>query len=296
MKISEFTFDLPQELIAQTPAERRGEDRLLVIDRKTGAYSDMMMQDFPSLVEPGSIVVVNDTRVRKARVFGISETGGKVEFLFTGAVGPTRWQAMVSKSRKQRPGKGYDFYTPDGQLYCKAVIDTDVDDKDSGSSLKIVRFDRPIDEDFFQKCGHVPLPPYIKREDDFNDEKRYQTIFANECGSMASPTAGLHFTPERVDKLADKGVEVLHITLHVGMGTFLPVRTENLEDHVMHTESYHVSEEVAEKINSARKEGRKIVAIGTTSVRTLESATDENGVIHPVNKETNIFIYPGYKF
>ena len=297
MKISEFAFDLPQELIAQTPAERRGEDRLLVIDRKTGAYSDMMMQDFPSLVEPGSIVVVNDTRVRKARVFGISETGGKVEFLFTGAVGPTRWQAMVSKSRKQRPGKGYDFYTPDGQLYCKAVIDTDVDDNDSGSSLKIVRFDMPIDEDFFQKCGHVPLPPYIKREDDFNDEKRYQTIFANECGSMASPTAGLHFTPEMVDKLADKGVEVLHITLHVGMGTFLPVRTENLEDHVMHTESYHVSEEVAEKINSARKEGRKIVAIGTTSVRTLESAVNrETGLLEAKSSSTNLFITPGFEF
>ena len=297
MKISEFTFELPQELIAQTPAERRGEDRLLVIDRKTGAYSDMMMQDFPSLVEPGSIVVVNDTRVRKARVFGVSETGGRVEFLFTGAVGPDRWQAMVSKSKKQRPGKGYEFHTPDGELYCKAVIDTDVDDNDAGSSLKIVRFDRPVDEDFFQKCGHVPLPPYIKREDDFNDEKRYQTIFANECGSMASPTAGLHFTPEMVDKLQAKGVEVLHITLHVGMGTFLPVRTENLEDHVMHTESYHVSEEVAEKINRARKEGRKIVAIGTTSVRTLESAVNrETGLLEAKNSATNLFITPGFEF
>ena len=297
MKISEFTFDLPQELIAQTPAQKRGEDRLLVIDRKTGAWSDMMMQDFPSLVEDGSVVVVNDTRVRKARVFGISETGGRVEFLFTGAVGPDRWQAMVSKSKKQRPGKGYGFFTPEGDLYCKATIDSDVDDQDSGSSLKIVKFDRPIDEDFFQKCGHVPLPPYIKREDDFNDEKRYQTIFANECGSMASPTAGLHFTPEMVEKLQKKGVEVLHITLHVGMGTFLPVRTENLEDHVMHTESYHVSEEVAEKINRARKEGRKIVAIGTTSVRTLESAVNrETGLLEAKSSATNLFITPGFEF
>lgn len=297
MKISEFTFDLPQELIAQTPAARRGEDRLLVIDRNTGDYRDMMMQDFPDLVESNSVVVVNDTRVRKARVFGISETGGKVEFLFTGAVGPDRWQAMVSKSKKQRPGKGYDFFTPEGDIYCKAVIDTDVDDHDSGSSLKIVKFDRPIDEDFFQKCGHVPLPPYIRREDDFNDEKRYQTIFANECGSMASPTAGLHFTPEMVEKLQNKGVEVLHITLHVGMGTFLPVRTENLEDHVMHTESYHVSEEVAEKINRARKEGRKVVAIGTTSVRTLESAVNrETGLLEAKSSATNLFITPGFEF
>ena len=297
MKISEFTFDLPQELIAQTPAQKRGEDRLLVIDRNTGSYADMMMQDFPSLVEEGSVVVVNDTRVRKARVFGISETGGRVEFLFTGAVGPDRWQAMVSKSRKQRPGKGYSFFTPEGNLYCNAIIDSDVDDHDEGSSLKIVKFDRQIDEDFFQKCGHVPLPPYIKREDDFNDEKRYQTIFANECGSMASPTAGLHFTPEMVEKLQKKNVEVLHITLHVGMGTFLPVRTENLEDHVMHTESYHVSDEVADKINRAKKEGRKIVAIGTTSVRTLESAVNrETGLLEAKNSATNLFITPGFEF
>ncbi len=297
MKISEFTFELPQELIAQTPAQRRGDDRLLVIDRVSGEYRDMQMKDFPSLVEPGSVVVVNDTRVRKARVFGISETGGKVEFLFTGALSSDRWQAMVSKSRKQRPGKGYEFLTPDGKVYCKAIIDTDVDDNDQGSSLKVVKFDRPIDENFFQVCGHVPLPPYIKREDDFNDEKRYQTIFANECGSMASPTAGLHFTPEMVDLLAKKGVEVLHITLHVGMGTFLPVRTENLEDHVMHTESYHVSEEVAQKVNQAKAEGRKIVAIGTTSVRTLESAVNrETGLLEAKSSSTNLFIKPGFKF
>jgi len=297
MKISEFTFDLPQELIAQTPAQRRGDDRLLVIDRKTGEYQDMQMSDFPSLIEPGSVIVVNDTKVRKARVFGISETGGKVEFLFTGALGPDRWQAMVSKSKKQRPGKGYDFLDKDGNLYCRAVIETDVQDSDSGSSLKVVKFDRPVDEDFFQKCGHVPLPPYIKREDDFNDENRYQTIFANECGSMASPTAGLHFTPELVAQLEKKGVEVLHITLHVGMGTFLPVRTENLEDHVMHTESYQVSEEVADKINRAKAEGRKIVAIGTTSVRTLERAVDrESGLLLAKSSSTNLFIKPGFEF
>ena len=297
MKISEFTFELPQELIAQTPAQKRGDDRLLVIDRESGRYRDMMMRDFPTLVEPGSVVVVNDTRVRKARVFGISETGGRVEFLFTGAMGPDRWQAMVSKSRKQKPGKGYEFLTPEGELYCRAVIDSDVDDSDSGSSLKVVRFDRPVDEDFFLKCGHVPLPPYIKREDDFNDEKRYQTIFANECGSMASPTAGLHFTPEMVTALEAKGVEILHITLHVGMGTFLPVRTENLEDHVMHTESYHVPEEVAQKINRAKAEGRRVVAIGTTSVRTLESAVDRStGLLESGSGATNLFITPGFKF
>lgn len=297
MKISEFTFELPQELIAQTPAQRRGEDRLLVIDRKTGEYQDCQMRDFPSFLEPGSVVVVNDTRVRKARVFGISETGGKVEFLFTGAMGPDRWQAMVSKSKRQKPGKTYEFRTPDGDLYCKAMIDSDVDDHDQGSSLKVIKFDREIDENFFMKCGHVPLPPYIKREDDFNDETRYQTIFANECGSMAAPTAGLHFTPEIVAELAKKNIEVLHITLHVGMGTFMPVRTENLEDHVMHTEGYHVSEEVAEKVNKAKAEGRKVIAIGTTSVRTLESAVNrETGLLEAKSSATNLFITPGFQF
>ncbi|MCQ2411719.1 MAG: tRNA preQ1(34) S-adenosylmethionine ribosyltransferase-isomerase QueA [Sphaerochaetaceae bacterium] len=297
MKISEFTFELPQELIAQTPAQRRGEDRLLVIDRKTGEYQDCQMKDFPSFLEPGSVVVVNDTRVRKARVFGISETGGKVEFLFTGAMGPDRWQAMVSKSKRQKPGKTYEFRTPEGELYCKAMIDSDVDDHDQGSSLKVIKFDREIDENFFMKCGHVPLPPYIKREDDFNDETRYQTIFANECGSMAAPTAGLHFTPEIVAELAKKNIEVLHITLHVGMGTFMPVRTENLEDHVMHTEGYHVSEEVAEKVNKAKAEGRKVIAIGTTSVRTLESAVNrETGLLEAKSSATNLFITPGFQF
>lgn len=297
MKISEFTFELPPELIAQTPAERRGDDRLLVIDRRTGAYTDSKMADFPSYVEPGSIVVVNDTRVRKARVYGVSQTGGKVEFLFTGAVGPDRWQAMVSKSKKQRPGKSYSFFAQDGSLFCNGCIDSNVDDSDSGSSLKVIKFDRLVDESFFASCGHVPLPPYIKREDDFNDEKRYQTIFANECGSMASPTAGLHFTPETVAQLEAKGCEILHITLHVGMGTFLPVRTENLEDHVMHTESYHVSQEVASKINEAKAAGRRIVAVGTTSVRTLESAVNrDTGLLEAKTASTNLFITPGFKF
>lgn len=296
MKISSFTFDLPQELIAQTPAQKRGEDRLLVIDRKTGAYQDAMFSDFPDFVSENSLVVVNDTKVRKARVYGISQTGGKVEFLFTGAVGPDKWQAMVSKSKKQKVGKKYLFYTPANEVYCSAEIDSDVDDNDSGSSLKIIKFDREIDEDFFLKCGHVPLPPYIKREDDFNDENRYQTIYARECGSMAAPTAGLHFTEETLKKLKAKNVDVVHITLQVGMGTFLPVRTENLEDHIMHTESYHIEPEVADIINKAKREGRTIVAIGTTSVRTLESACDENGVVKAGSSATNLFITPGFKF
>lgn len=295
MKISEFTFDLPDELIAQTPSDRRGEDRLLLINRKTGEYKDAMFSDFVSYLDDSCLIVVNDTRVRKARVYGISQTGGKVEFLFTGAVSPCCWQAMVSKSKKQKVGKKYTFYTADNTVFCTGEIESEVDDNDNGSSLKVVRFDREIDEEFFLKCGHVPLPPYIKREDDFNDETRYQTVYANECGSMAAPTAGLHFTEETLKQLEKKGIEVVHITLQVGMGTFLPVRTENLEDHVMHTEAYYVSLEAAEKINNAKAQGKKIVAIGTTSVRTLESA-GKSGKVIPGSSATNLFITPGFEF
>ncbi|MCR4676839.1 MAG: S-adenosylmethionine:tRNA ribosyltransferase-isomerase, partial [Sphaerochaetaceae bacterium] len=226
MKISEFTYDLPERLIAQTPSEKRGGDRLLVINRKTGEYQDSMFSEFPKFIDDNSLIVINDTRVRKARVYGISETGGKVEFLFTGSTGPDTWQAMVSKSRKQKAGKSYSFYDKDGNLYCHGKIASDVLDNDKGSSLKIVQFDRPIDEHFFLDCGHVPLPPYIKREDDFNDESRYQTVYAKNYGSMAAPTAGLHFTDETIKSLESRGIEIVHVTLQVGMGTFLPVRTE----------------------------------------------------------------------
>lgn len=295
MKISDFTFDLPQELVAQTPSERRGEDRLLVIDRLTGQYQDSSFTDFVSFLDPGSLVVVNDTKVRKARVYGISQTGGKVEFLFTGSYDDDTWQAMVSKSKKQKIGKSYSFYDNSGKLYCTGEIAGDIDDNDSGSKLKKIRFDRPVTEDFFMQCGHVPLPPYIKREDDFNDETRYQTVYADQCGSMAAPTAGLHFTQDTLRQLEEKNIEVVHVTLQVGMGTFLPVRTENLEDHVMHTEAYQVTQEAAEKINRAKEEGRKIVAVGTTSVRTLESA-GKSGKVVAGSSSTNLFITPGFKF
>lgn len=291
MKISEFTFELPEELIAQTPSKERGNDRLLVVDRKTGAYQDAMFCDFPDFVEPNSLLVVNDTKVRKARVYGISETGGKVEFLFTEPVSDNSWQAMVSRSKKQFVGKKYVFNYPDGNLYANAKITADND------GVKTVTFDRDIDEDFFIKCGHVPLPPYIKREDDFNDESRYQTIYARDYGSMAAPTAGLHMTEDILSRLEAKGVEIVHVTLQVGMGTFLPVRTENLEDHHMHTERYHVTAEAAEAINAAKKAGRKIVAVGTTSVRTLESCVDRTtGLVRSGSGSTDLFITPGFTF
>lgn len=292
MLVKDFSFELPEDLIAQVPPATRGTCRLLVMDRKTGEYMDSTMDHFVDFLDLDSIVVVNNTRVRKARVFGLSENGGKVEFLFTQDNGDGTYTAMTTKSRRQKVGKKFDFCDLSGNHYCNGEIASETSDE-----LKVVRFDRPIDEDFFQKCGHVPLPPYIKREDDFQDEKRYQTVYATESGSVAAPTAGLHFTPEILDSIRAKGIQIIEITLHVGMGTFLPMRTQNLEDHHMHFESYHISAEAADAINAAKRAGKKLVATGTTSVRTLESAWDPQlGGVRSGYGKTNLFITPGFQF
>lgn len=291
MLTRDYYFDLPGELIAQVPTDRRGEERLLVLDKMSGSYKDMMMKDFPSLIEPGSVMVVNNSRVRKARCYGESETGGTVEFLFLEENADHSWNAMVSKAKRQRVGRRYRFLDGEGALVEEAVIVAENED-----GTRRVSFSHPLDEDFFTRCGHVPLPPYIKREDDFSDESRYQTVYASQSGSVASPTAGLHFTKELLDEVKGRGVEILPVTLHVGVGTFLPVRSEKVEDHHMHYERYTVSDETADAVNRAKAEGRPIVAVGTTSVRTLESATGEDGLVHPGWGRTNIFIYPGYRF
>lgn len=291
MLTRDYYFDLPGELIAQVPTDRRGEERLLVLDKMSGSYKDMMMKDFPSLIEPGSVMVVNNSRVRKARCYGESETGGTVEFLFLEENADHSWNAMVSKAKRQRVGRRYRFLDGEGALVEEAVIVAENED-----GTRRVSFSHPLDEDFFTRCGHVPLPPYIKREDDFSDESRYQTVYASQSGSVASPTAGLHFTKELLDEVKGRGVEILPVTLHVGAGTFLPVRSEKVEDHHMHYERYTVSDETADAVNRAKAEGRPIVAVGTTSVRTLESATGEDGLVHPGWGRTNIFIYPGYRF
>lgn len=291
MLTRDYYFDLPGELIAQVPTDRRGEEKLLVLDKMSGEYRDMMMKDFPSLIEPGSVMVVNNSRVRKARCYGESETGGTVEFLFLEENADHSWNAMVSKAKRQRVGRRYRFLDGEGALVEEAVIVAENED-----GTRRVSFSHPLDEDFFTRCGHVPLPPYIKREDDFSDESRYQTVYASQSGSVASPTAGLHFTKELLDEVKGRGVEILPVTLHVGAGTFLPVRSEKVEDHHMHYERYTVSDETADVVNRAKAEGRPIVAVGTTSVRTLESATGEDGLVHPGWGRTNIFIYPGYRF
>jgi len=290
MKIKEYSFSLPEELIAQSPADKRGSDRLMVVNRMTGAVIDSEMSDFVRYLESGSILVVNDSKVRKARLYATSETGGRVEFLFLEENLDRSWQAMVTKAKRQHVGKCYTF-GEDPFLFHARIVSENAD------GTRTVRFEEEVTEEFFQKLGHVPLPPYIKREDDFMDERRYQTIYAEKEGSVAAPTAGLHFTPEILAAIEAKGCTIVPVTLHVGPGTFLPVRTEDLDDHHMHYERFEISSTSARLINEAKRSGRPVVATGTTSVRTLESAFDEQTqeVVPGLNR-TNLFIKPGYRW
>lgn len=322
MKTDDFNFELPENLIAQYPPERRGESRLMVLDRATETTIDAMVADIASFIEPGTLMVFNDSRVRKARLYGICEqTGSHVEFVFlapadgeqldaqpiqdsTNAgerqnisgqnrpVVPThklpsssqRWLVVCNKAKRQKVGRKYQF--PGG---LSGTIISDRTDE------KIIEFSSAIGDEYFNRYGHVPLPPYIKREDTKADEQRYQTVYATRTGSAASPTAGLHFTPEILSSLQDRGIEIVHVTLHVGLGTFLPVRTENIEDHRMHEEWFEISPEIANRVNTAKQEGRAILAVGTTSLRALESAWFD-GRLHSGSYSTRIFIYPGFEF
>lgn len=284
MKTSDFSFELPQELIAQYPPEVRGTSRMMVLDREKGIFSDRHIGDITDYFGENDVLVVNNTKVRKARIYGTSRTGGRVEFFLLRPMADGSWEVICKKSRKQTVGKEYDF--PEGVT---AVITGEKEDS------KILRFSQPIDDAYLDLHAHVPLPPYIKRTDEEMDSNRYQTIYARNTGSVAAPTAGLHFTDEILKKLRAKGTEILEVTLHVGAGTFFPVRSENIEDHKMHTEEYLIPEDVAEKLNRAKKEGKRITAVGTTSMRTLESAC-RNGIIPAGSSSTSIFIYPGYSF
>ncbi len=285
MKIRDFSFNLPPEQIAQYPPEVRGTAKLLVLDRKTGEISHKNMQDFPDVVEPGTLVVFNNSRVRKARVFGFSENGGKVEFFFLKPLESDAWLCMVSKAKKQKVGKKFTF---PGDI--EGVIEEAV-----STNHRKVRFSKPIGDDWLDQHGHIPLPPYIKREDSKEDWERYQSVFSKETGSVAAPTASLHFTDEILARLEEKGIETAFVTLHVGLGTFEPVRTESILDHKMHSEQFSISDETADKVEKAVREGRPVLAVGTTSVRTLESAW-KDGKLQRGESSTDIFIYPGYEF
>lgn len=292
MLLKEFDFNLPEELIAQHPSGIRGQDKLMLLNRKTGETEHHNMSDLPDLILPGTLMIFNNSKVRRARCYGIKETTGREqEFMFLNQLDSTgnTWNTMVKGAKKQKPGMRYTF--PDGTT--GTIIERE---ENTGTEFRALRFESPVTEEWFEKNGHIPLPPYIKREDTEEDSERYQNIYAKETGSAACPTAGLHFTGEMLSRLSEKGIERDFVTLHVGLGTFLPVREEKIEDHKMHEEAFTVSEATAEKINQAKKEGRPVLAVGTTSVRTLESACDENGIVKAGTSSTHIFMYPGYRF
>ena len=288
MKTSEFDFELPENLIAQYPPPRRGQSRLMVIDRRKGSCEHRMVNELPSVLPDGTLMVFNNSRVRRARLIGVSEAAGaEVEFLLLKKLDDLSWEVISKRAKRRRPGSRYLFNGAIGEIIS------------AEEGRLVLRFDRPIDDAWLDLNGHVPLPPYIRRQDTREDGERYQTVYAREHGSAAAPTAGLHFTKELLGEIEKAGIETAFITLHVGLGTFLPVRTENINDHHMHEEVYSINEETALKIEKARAGGRKILAVGTTSVRTLESAWIEDtagGRIKRGEGSTSIFIYPGYRF
>lgn len=286
MKTSDFYYDLDESLIAQTPIAQRDKSRLLIYDRKTGSMSHKTFSDILEYLKPSDVLVINETKVIPARLYGVKkETGRPCEFLLLKRLSLSDWEVILKPGKKLKIGDEVSF---SDDLSAKIV-----EKKEDGVTEVRFSFD-VVFEEILDRLGEMPLPPYIHEK--LSDKSRYQTVYAKEQGSAAAPTAGLHFTPELLQKAEDNGVIIARLILHVGLGTFRPVKAENVEDHLMHEEYYCVSEESAERINNARKNGGRIVAVGTTSVRTLESVSDENGTVKPGSGFTNIFITPGYKF
>ena len=286
MKTSDFYFDLPQGLIAQTPLERRDAARLLALDKTTGATRHMHFYDLPSLLRPGDCLVLNDSRVLPARLIGRRAGGGACEVLLLIDRGEKVWECLVRPGKKLRPGAKVTF----GENELTAEV---VGEVEGGNRL--VRFDyEGIFLETLERLGKMPLPPYIKEE--LEDGERYQTVYSKVVGSAAAPTAGLHFTPELLEKIQAMGVKVCYVTLHVGLGTFRPVKAENLDEHEMHSEYCVIPQETADTVNQTKREGGRVICVGTTSCRTIESWAREDGTLTASAGWTNIFIYPGYRF
>lgn len=282
----DFYYDLPEELIAQTPIDPRDHSRLLVYDRTTDTVQHKHFYDLPSFLKKGDLLVVNNTRVIPARIFGHIENHESVlEVLLLKRIDYTHWETIMKPARKARLGSVIHF--------CDELSAVVTEIGEYGARTIEFQFDG-VFEDILDRVGNMPLPPYIKEK--LADKERYQTVYSKVEGSAAAPTAGLHFTPELIQKLKDMGVEFATVLLHIGLGTFRPVKEENILDHEMHTEYYEIDEENAEKINKATREGRRVICVGTTSVRTLETVADENGYVRAQKGDTSIFIYPGYKF
>ena len=287
MKKSDFYYDLPEELIAQTPLEKRDTSRLMVLDKKTGQVQHKHFYDIIDYLQEGDCLVINDTKVIPARLYGQKTgTGGAVEVLLLKDLGDSRWECIVYPGRRLKEGANITF--GDGRL--TATIDKVLE-----TGNRIISFHyEGIFLEILEELGEMPLPHYIKEH--LSDPDRYQTVYCREPGSAAAPTAGLHFTPELMERIREKGVVFAPVTLHVGLGTFRPVKEEEITDHVMHSEQYFITPQSAEIINQARQSGHRVIAMGTTSCRTLETVTDENHVTHPGTGNTDIFIYPGYTF
>ncbi len=286
MKTSDFDFQLPEELIAQTPLERRDASRLLTLDKHTGAVGHHHFYELPKFLRPGDCLVLNDSRVLPARLIGRRRTGGACEVLLLVDKGGDLWECLVRPGRKLKPGAQVIF--GDGQL--TATVEAELND-----GKRAVRFHyQGIFLEILEQLGRMPLPPYIKAE--LQDQERYQTVYSKVVGSAAAPTAGLHFTPELLEQVRDMGVKVCCVTLHVGLGTFRPVKAEEIQDHEMHSEFCMISRETADTINETRARGGRVICVGTTSCRTVESFAAEDGTLSERSGWTNIFIYPGYQF
>ncbi|BDC02581.1 TPA: tRNA preQ1(34) S-adenosylmethionine ribosyltransferase-isomerase QueA [Clostridium perfringens] len=287
MKVSDFYFELPEELIAQYPLEKRDSSRLMVLDKKTGEIEHRKFHDILEYLNEGDTLVLNNTRVLPARLIGEKEeTGGKIEFLLLKRIEGDKWECLAKPGRKAKVGTVFTF----GEGKLKAVVR---EIGEEGNRIIEFKYDG-IFEQVLDELGQMPLPPYIHEK--LEDKERYQTVYSKEKGSAAAPTAGLHFTEELLKEIKDKGVNIAYLTLHVGLGTFRPVKVDDVNNHVMHSEYYHLDKENAELINKTKEAGKRVIAVGTTSSRTLETIGDENGRVREQSGWTDIFIYPGYKF
>ena len=287
MKLEEFDYNLPEELIAQVPIQQRDESRLMVVDREKRTIEDKVFRDIIDYLEPGDCLVRNNTKVIPARLYGKKDTGANVEFVLLKQLDGDIWESIVRPGNKLKPGSKVIF--GDGLL--KAEI---LDVLEDGTRKVKFEYDGIFNE-ILDQIGLMPLPPYIHESLKEND--RYQTVYAKYEGSAAAPTAGLHFTPELLKKIEEKGIKIANVTLHVGIGTFRPVKEENIEEHKIHTEHFYIKQEDVDKINETKKNGKKVIAVGTTSCRVLETVADENtGLVKQIESDTGIYIYPGYKF
>ena len=287
MKVSDFNYNLPQELIAQVPIKNRDESRLMVLDKKNKTIEHKIFKDIINYLKPGDCLVRNNTKVIPARLYGIKEeTGINVEFLLLNRIEGDYWEVMVRPGRRLKEGTKV--------IFGNGILQAEILEIMNGGNRKVKFTYEGIFNEILDKIGLMPLPPYIHEK--LKEKDRYQTVYAKYKGSAAAPTAGLHFTNELLEEIRQKGIDIANVTLHVGIGTFRPVKEENVEEHAMHTEHFYIKQEDVEKINKAKKEGHRIIAVGTTSCRVLESIADENGYVKPIEADTGIFIYPGYKF